>query len=480
MESVKKICVYETDQKFYIVGSNGAETTFRILEVDRCHPTKLVVSDDKVEYKKQEIQVKINQFKPESKIKDKQKKQHGDMPDMSAFGIVGFVKFLEGYYMILVTKRKNVAVIAGNTIYKVEDTSMIYIPNVGNRYHNNEELRYLKIFQNIDLSSNFYFCYTYDLTHSLQYNLTGCNTRGSPKEKFVWNKYHWMSARRMISPPWTMSIIHGFVGQVNVSIFGRPVYVTLIARRSNQYAGTRYLKRGSNAVGDVANEVETEQIVYDASLTSFQRGRYTSYLQYRGSVPGLWSQDISSMVPKPPITVNVSDPYFNLAAAHFNRLLKVYGSPIIVLNLVKKHEKRKRESKLTDELLGAVQYLNQFLPPQHSIRYKHIDMAKYSKSPKLDVIAKLERIAESVVEATGLFMYGPLLDPGKQDPKRNFSKEGKIIYKQTGVVRTNCVDCLDRTNTAQFMIGKQALGHQLFALGFISKTHLEFDTDCLS
>lgn len=35
------------------------------------------------------------------------------------------------------------------------------------------------------------------------------------------------------------------------------------------------------------------------------------------------------------LSVNVSDPYFNLAAVHFNRLLKVYGSPIIVLNLVK-------------------------------------------------------------------------------------------------------------------------------------------------
>lgn len=50
-----------------------------------------------VEYKKQEIQVKINQFKPESKIKDKQRKQHGDMPDMSAFGIVGEIVFIFVY-----------------------------------------------------------------------------------------------------------------------------------------------------------------------------------------------------------------------------------------------------------------------------------------------------------------------------------------------------------------------------------------------
>ena len=35
------------------------------------------------------------------------------------------------------------------------------------------------------------------------------------------------------------------------------------------------------------------------------------------------------------------------------------------------------------------------------------------------------------------------------------------FIKQMGTARTNCVDCLDRTNTAQFVIGKYALGHQV-------------------
>ena len=42
---------------------------------------------------------------------------------------------------------------------------------------------------------------------------------------------------------------------------------------------------------------------------------------------------------------------------------------------------------------------------------------------------------------------------------------------QTGIVRTNCVDCLDRTNTAQFMIGLNALGVQLCGFVFCSHTH---------
>ena len=51
---------------------------------------------------------------------------------------------------------------------------------------------------------------------------------------------------------------------------------------------------------------------------------------------------------------------------------------------------------------------------------------------------------------------------------------------QNGIARTNCIDCLDRTNAAQFVIGKLALGHQLHALGIISDTSIEYDTDAVN
>jgi len=41
------------------------------------------------------------------------------------------------------------------------------------------------------------------------------------------------------------------------------------------------------------------------------------------------------------------------------------------------------------------------------------------------------------------------------------------------------VDCLDRTNTAQFMVGKCALAYQLYSLGLIDKPNLQFDTDAV-
>ena len=41
---------------------------------------------------------------------------------------------------------------------------------------------------------------------------------------------------------------------------------------------------------------------------------------------------------------------------------------------------------------------------------------------------------------------------------------------QCGIIRTNCVDCLDRTNAFQKMVGIKALSRQLAALGISSES----------
>lgn len=51
---------------------------------------------------------------------------------------------------------------------------------------------------------------------------------------------------------------------------------------------------------------------------------------------------------------------------------------------------------------------------------------------------------------------------------------------QNGICRVNCVDCLDRTNAAQFVFGKRALGHQLYALGVVDNPNLAFDSDAVN
>ena len=115
------------------------------------------------------------------------------------------------------------------------------------------------------------------------------------------------------------------------------------------------------------------------------------------------------MAAKPSINIDLLDPFYSSAAKHFNNLFFRYGSPIIVLNLVKSKEKTKREQILLDEFSAAIKYLNLSLPDPHKIRYIAWDMARASKSADQDVIGTLEKIAESVLETTGIFHTG--LDP---------------------------------------------------------------------
>uniref|UniRef100_A0A3B5A594 FIG4 phosphoinositide 5-phosphatase n=1 Tax=Stegastes partitus TaxID=144197 RepID=A0A3B5A594_9TELE len=488
ISGIQKMVLYETRARYFLVGSNEAQTKHRVLKIDRTEPKDLVIIDDKHVYNQQEVRELLGRLDLGNRTKIGQKGSSGLSRAVTAFGIVGFVRFLEGYYIVLITKRRKMADIGGQSIYKIEDTTMIYIPNDSVRVTHPDEARYVRIFQNVDLSSNFYFSYSYDLSHSLQYNLTllqrpyelwssaassgeeevhtqskqdsfdifedeGLPTQGElvyglqnePYYKYVWNGKLLERVKDIVHPDWLMYIIHGFCGQSKLLIYGRPVHITLIARRSSKFAGTRFLKRGANCEGDVANEVETEQIVHDASVMSFTAGSYSSYVQVRGSVPLYWSQDISTMMPKPPIRLDQADPYAHVAALHFDQMLQRFGSPIIILNLVKKREKRKHEKILSEELYPAVINLNQFLPPDHCIDYIAWDMARYTKSKLCNVLDRLSMIAENV----------------------------------TGVLRTNCVDCLDRTNTAQFMVGKCALAYQLYALGMIDKPKLQFDTDCV-
>lgn len=247
----------------------------------------------------------------------------------------------------------------------------------------------------------------------------------------------------------------------------------MIARRSWYFAGARFLKRGANDLGYVANDVESEQIVAEAQTTSFHapgsklwsNPQFTSYVQHRGSIPLYWSQEISGVAPKPPIHLQMVDPFYSAAAMHFDDLFYRYGAPVYVVNLIKEAEKELREGKLLAEYTHAIDYLNQFLPEGRKIIHARWDMSRSAKTKK-DVIGVLERIGESIVRTTGFFHNG--------DGKLN------VARTQNGIARTNCIDCLDRTNAAQFVFGKRALGYQLHALGVLSDPWVDFDTDAIN
>ncbi|KAF3066547.1 Polyphosphoinositide phosphatase [Daldinia childiae] len=469
-----KFTLYETASRYYIVGGDVTEKRYRILKIDRnthesdTHDSDLTITDDKIIYSQKEMNSLLNT------IDDGNKSTGGIKQRCTTWGILGFIKFTGPYYMLLITKKSTVAMIGGHYVYQIDGTELI--PLTPAKYKTDarhvEEQRFLNILKNLDLTRSFYYSYSYDITRTLQHNITRERTallHGMPAHLL-------RPAEDAIHDPfdWCRPIIHGYIDQAAISIYGRTAHITIIARRSRYFAGARFLKRGANDLGYVANDVETEQIVSEALTTSFHspgpklfaNPQFTSYVQHRGSIPLHWTQDNMGVTPKPPIELNLIDPFYTAAALHFDNLFERYGSPVYALNLIKARERTPRESKLLDEYTNAINYLNQFLPEGHKIIHKAWDMSRAAKSKDQDVIGTLENIAETVVTTTGIFHNG----------------DGDITQTsvQNGVARTNCIDCLDRTNAAQFVIGKRALGHQLHALGILEDTTIDYDTDAFS
>ncbi|KAI1193869.1 SacI homology domain-containing protein [Nemania serpens] len=484
VHKMHKFTLYETASRYYIVGGDVAEKRFRILKIERnTHDDpSLRIAEDKTIYGRKEMNALLDT------IDHGNKATGGIKQRCTTWGLLGFIKFTGPYYMLLITKKSTVAMIGGRYVYQVDGTELIPLtpPKYKTDARNPEESRFLGILNHLDLTRSFYYSYSYDITRTLQHNirrerealareLPGVAHRDD-NNMFVWNSHLLRPASDSLSNQfdWCRPIIHGYIDQAAISVYGRTAHITIIARRSRFFAGARFLKRGANDLGYVANDVETEQIVSESLTTSFHsptprlfaNPQYTSYVQHRGSIPLYWTQDNIGVTPKPPIELNLVDPFYTAAALHFNNLFERYGSPIYVLNLVKARERTPRESKLLDEYTKAINYLNQFLPREHKIIHKAWDMSRAAKSRDQDVIGTLESIAESVVTTTGFFQNGD----GDITP-------GRV---QNGVARTNCIDCLDRTNAAQFVIGKRALGHQLHALGILEDTFIDYDTDAVN
>ncbi|KAI9822824.1 MAG: phosphatidylinositol-3,5-bisphosphate 5-phosphatase [Phylliscum demangeonii] len=167
--TMHKFSVYETTARFYIVGGDLTDNRFRVLKIDRTTDYgDLSLAEDGVIYTKREVNRLI------ATIDEGNKSAGGLKLRCSTWGILGFIRFTGAYYMLLITKRSQVAVIGGHFIYKIDGTELIPVAASSSRFKSDryaEEARFLGIFNNLDLSRSFYFCYSYDLTRTLQFNL---------------------------------------------------------------------------------------------------------------------------------------------------------------------------------------------------------------------------------------------------------------------------------------------------------------------
>ncbi|RZC85936.1 hypothetical protein C5167_026609 [Papaver somniferum] len=428
--------LYETQSRFYMVGRNKSKTIWRIMKIDRSEPTELNIAEDSTTYSEAEC------FDLLTRLREGNVRNGGLKLVTTCYGIIGFIRFLGPYYMLIITKRKQIGVIDGHVIYAISKSEMIPIPYPSVQTDKNEN-RYKKLLCSIDLTKDFFFSYSYHVMRSLQKNMTDAQTGPVLYENmFVWSEFMTRGIRRSLENTlWTVALVYGFFKQEKLSVSGRVFYFTLISRRSRHYAGTRYRKRGVDEKGRVANDVETEQIVLE-DLPEGYPVEISSVVQHRGSIPLFWSQETSPLIAKPKIKLSRRDRNYKATRLHFDNLVTRYGKPIIILNLIKASEKKPRESILRG-------------------------------SKGANVLESLSGVTEYSLRTIGFFHSQ--LKPNlvtDEDNENHLIKQPKL---QKGVLRTNCIDCLDRTNVAQYSYGLAALGYQLNALGLINRPKIGHD-----
>lgn len=414
--------------------------------------------------------------------------------------ILGFIRFLHGYYFLYVTKKKAIAHINKHAIYSVDDLAMYYIPNQSYQIQvSSDEEHYRNTFRGLDLSKDFYFSYVYDITNSLQRNMTKSKIEPCDKMKhfndiFVWNHYliqPLISSLQEDAHFWTFPIICGSIVHRKVDTLGNFLQLIVISRRSRVFAGARFLKRGLNEQGYVANDVETEQILFDSGKGIHSELTYSSFVQHRGTIPLYWAQINHGVMPKPPIVIQRTDPFYRATILHFMDLYRRYGNPLIVLNLIKSKENTPREMLLRDALSKAIDQINLTIPDENKrLMYIGWDFKKAAKSNKSKLQRDMYAIAQITLNKIGFFHSGKPMYVNKVNRNDLDIEVGGINYRdsedhqasygrfQCGTIRTNCIDSLDRTNAAQYLVGLCSLSHQLHAMGLIQNPlDITFDSE---
>lgn len=224
----------------------------------------------------------------------------------------------------------------------------------------------------------------------------------------------------------------------------------LVSRRNRHRAGTRYFSRGIDAEGNVSNFNETEQIVLlDApggSTTGNVKGDIRfSYVQTRGSVPVYWAE-VNNLRYKPDLQIMDIGQTTESLTKHFKEQVETYGDQFLV-NLV---NQKGYEKPVKEAYERAVESMK-----NPHVHYTYFDFHHECKGLRFDRVSVLIDKLDADLERQGYFWHDA----------KNSEKPQKV---QTSVVRTNCMDCLDRTNVVQSALAKWVLNDQLRKAGVLS------------
>ncbi|KAF2664961.1 phosphoinositide phosphatase-like protein [Microthyrium microscopicum] len=430
-------------------------------------------------------------------------------------GIFGMISLRLDKYIIVINKANPVGRIKGNMIYKVVTTE--FLPLRERALHDADEDRYISLLKDLIKSSPLYFSYGFDITSCFQRQSQ--SDLSNPlwqraDERFFWNRFIQSDfidlrngkggrlAQGREQPgvdSFILPVMFGMLEIRNTSIKGTPLTYILITRRSRFRSGTRYFSRGLDDEGHVSNFNETEQAVilndeaskgpvsyagdqgmqYEKLKAAVgQEAQILSYVQTRGSVPVFWAE-VNNLHYTPKVQIRGVDSAVTAAGLHFQEQIDLYGDNYLV-NLVnqKGREQRVKESyeQVVEKLVSSP--TQQRSPNDNTsekfnviesksggsqfdrLHYVYFDFHNETKGLQWHRAKLLLQKLEQPIIHGGYFRAVDM--PGGASGL-------EVRSKQNAVVRTNCMDCLDRTNVVQSMLGRFVLSRMLIDLGVLQE-----------
>ena len=402
----------------------------------------------------------------------------------------------------------------GHMVYKVIATE--FLPLRERSLQDPEEETYRSLLQKLLKSGPMYFSYSFDITNSFQRQAQASLSAPLWKradDRFFWNRFiqtdlidfrngnaeTGMKYRAGPQPgvdAFILPVMFGMMRITNTRIKSTPLTFTLITRRSRHRAGTRYFSRGIDDQGHVSNFNETEQIVVlndeSGGLGGFAGGggmqngkvggnenevQVMSFVQTRGSVPVYWAE-VNTLHYTPNLQVRGVETAVGAAQKHFDEQIQVYGDNFLV-NLVNQKGREDRvkrayeqmvktlvssplERRQTDQYTDEKMHIVEPTQKEHEfdrLHYVYFDFHNETKGLKWHhAQLLLEQLKPGLIR--GQYFRGVDM-PGDAQGRL------EVRNQQTAVVRTNCMDCLDRTNVVQTMLARWTLTRQLTDIGVL-------------
>jgi len=401
----------------------------------------------------------------------------------------------------------------GHMIYKVIATE--FLPLRERPLHDQDEDTYLALLKALIKSGPMHFSYSFDLTNTFQRQSQldpSVPLWKRADDRFFWNRFvqsdlidfrisgtrHQQGQQTGVDP-YILPVMYGMMEIITTRFKSTPLTLVLITRRSRYRAGTRYFSRGIDEDGHVSNFNETEQIIILNDSTSglggfaggggMQNGKVggsggkevqiMSYVQTRGSVPVFWAE-VNTLHYTPKLQIRGVETAVSAAQAHFAEQIRLYGDNYLV-NLVKQKGREQRVKEAYEQMIKMLvtspyegtsedsRSNEKFHLVEPGSRQQQFDRLHY-------VYFDFHNETKGMQWHRVQFLIDQLHDAlEKQQYFRGVDMpadlEGRLEVRnhQTSVVRTNCMDCLDRTNVVQSALARAAINRQLTDLGVLSR-----------